>query len=173
MKNPKDGSTSHTGSTSFTLTEPLVVIMLIAVLALITFTFARRGIAAADRATCMGIMRQFGTATAAYIADNNGKLPGPISANGQIANYRTGGGNFFSHLRPYLGLPDTNGWAGLPDSLCCPGFRKPFPDWNANGTGGSIRPYVLNQDQRINGTRVFGPQSANDTETGTMPTTLL
>lgn len=152
----------------FTLTELLVVIIIIAALAAITFTSVRRGIAAADRAACLGIMRQFGTATASYIADHNGSLPGPISANGQTANYRTGGGGIFSHLHPYLGLPETTRTTGLPDNLCCPAFRKQFPRWNADGNGGAVRPYIMNQDQRINGARIFGPQSTDDPVRNTM-----
>lgn len=152
----------------FTLIELLVVILIIAVLAALTLVSVRRAIAAADRATCLGIMRQFGTATASYIADHNGSLPGPMSANGQSPNYLTGGGNIFSLLHPYLDLPETTKLSGLPDNLVCPSFRKQFPKWNANGDGGSIRPYIMNQDQRVNGKRIFGPQGSNDPEINTM-----
>jgi prepilin-type N-terminal cleavage/methylation domain-containing protein/prepilin-type processing-associated H-X9-DG protein len=155
-------------SRGFTLVELLVVIIMVAVLAVIAFTYARKGIASADRAACLGIMRQYGSATAAYIADHNGSFPGPIKANGQTANYVTGGGNFFSHIHPYLGLPETSKLTGFPDNMCCPAFQRQFPAWNAKGDGGTIRPYIMNQDQRINGKRVFGPQDSRDKETATM-----
>jgi len=176
----------RTGSSGFTLTELLVVILIIAVLAATAFTITRQVLAKARQAGCVAIMRQVGIATGAYISDNNDRMPGPIGANGQLP-YHTGrsdttasGKTLFSQLGPYLGLEDKSELTGLPDSLVCPAFRKRFPGWNADGTGtlggnlgapgGSGRVFFMNQDLVLSGKRVFGPQ--DDSQAANQPDTM-
>jgi prepilin-type N-terminal cleavage/methylation domain-containing protein/prepilin-type processing-associated H-X9-DG protein len=169
-------------SSGFTLTELLVVILIIVVLAATAFTMAKNVMAKAQQAGCVAVMRQVGIATAAYITDNNDRMPGPIAINGHLP-YHTGrsdttpsGKTLFSQLGPYLGLPDNSELTGLPDSLVCPAFRKRFPGWNANGQGtlggnlgtpkptpgGSGRVLFMNQDLVLSGNRLFGPQGESD-----------
>jgi prepilin-type N-terminal cleavage/methylation domain-containing protein/prepilin-type processing-associated H-X9-DG protein len=172
-----------TRSSGFTLTELLVVILIIAVLSATAFTVAKNVMAKAHQAGCVAVMRQVGIATAASIQDNNDRMPAPIVINGQIPNYTSksntalSGKTLFSQLAPYLGLEEQSRPTGLPDSLVCPAFRKRFPGWNANGQGnqggslgtpgGSGRVFYLNQDLMIAGKRVFGPQ--DDSQAASQP----
>lgn len=173
----------RTRSSGFTLIELLVVILIVAVLAAITFTITRQFIAKAHQVGCMGVMRQVGIATAAYIQDNNDRMPAPVVVNGQVPNYTNrsdttlSGKNLFSQLAPYLGLEEKSEPTGLPDSLVCPAFRHRFPGWNANGQGnlggnlgtpgGNGRVFYMNQDLVMAGKRVFGPQ--NDSQAANQP----
>ena len=75
----------RTRSSGFTLVELLVVILIIAVLAATAFTIAKNVMAKAHQAGCVAVMRQVGIATAAYIVDNNDRMPGPIASNGNHA----------------------------------------------------------------------------------------
>jgi prepilin-type N-terminal cleavage/methylation domain-containing protein/prepilin-type processing-associated H-X9-DG protein len=142
----------------FTLTELLVVVAILAILAAIAIPFTSKAIDSSQRATCVTQLRQIGVATGSYLADNNNRLPGPIHANGQLPNYRSGStAQIFSCLHTYLGLPSTNQWTAIPKKLCCPAFQRRNPQWNSNGQGDQGgRAYSLNQDQRVNGKRVFG-----------------
>jgi prepilin-type N-terminal cleavage/methylation domain-containing protein/prepilin-type processing-associated H-X9-DG protein len=170
----------------FTLTELLVVIVIIAVLAATAFTVTRRVMTKAHQAGCVAVMRQVGIATGAYISDNNDRMPGPIAVNGQFP-YHTrrsdtvpSGKTLFSQLGPYLGLEEKSEPTGLPDSLVCPAFRHRFPGWNANGKGtlggnlgapgGSGRVLFMNQDLELSGKRVFGPQ--DESQAATQPDTM-
>jgi prepilin-type N-terminal cleavage/methylation domain-containing protein/prepilin-type processing-associated H-X9-DG protein len=157
------------GSFGFTLTELLVVIAIVAGLAVVAFSVTRNVMAGARQAGGVEVMRQVGTATAAFIVENNDRMPGPIQANGQLPNYTNRNiRNLFSQLIPFLGLKDQSQPTGLPDSLVCPAFRHRFPGWNANGQGnlggtlgtpgGNGRVYYMNQDLVLQGKRVFGPQ---------------
>lgn len=173
----------RTRSSGFTLTELLVVILIIAVLAATAFTIAKNVMAKAHQAGCVAIMRQVGIATAASIQDNNDRMPAPIVVNGQVPYYTNGndtalsGKTLFSQLAPYLGLEEQSELTGLPDSLVCPAFRKRFPGWNANGQGnlggnlgtpgGNGRVFFMNQDLVLAGKRVFGPQ--DDSQAASQP----
>jgi prepilin-type N-terminal cleavage/methylation domain-containing protein/prepilin-type processing-associated H-X9-DG protein len=173
-------------TSGFTLTELLVVILIIAVLAATVFTVTRKVMAKAHQAGCVAVMRQVGIATGAYIQDNNDRMPGPIGANGQLPQYSgrsdttLSGKTLFSQLGSYLGLEEKSELTGLPDSLVCPAFRKRFPGWNANGQGdlggnlgtpgGSGRVFFMNQDLVLSGKRVFGPQ--NDSQAANQPDTM-
>jgi prepilin-type N-terminal cleavage/methylation domain-containing protein/prepilin-type processing-associated H-X9-DG protein len=142
----------------FTLTELLVVVAILAILAAIAIPFTSKAIDSSHRATCVTQLRQIGVATGSYLADNNNRLPGPIHANGQSPRYRTGTtSEIFSCLHSYLGLPSTNQWTAIPKKLCCPAFQRRNPHWNSNGQGDQGgRVYVMNQDQKVNGMNVFG-----------------
>lgn len=173
----------RTRSSGFTLIELLVCILIVAVLAAIIFIITRQLSTKAHQVGCMGVMRQLGIATAAYIQDNNDRMPAPIVVNGQVPNYTNrsdttlNGKNLFSQLAPYLGLEEQSEPTGLPDSLCCPAFCHRFPGWNANGQGnlggnlgtpgGNGRVFFMNQDLVIAGQRVFGPQ--NDSQAANQP----
>lgn len=164
----------RTRSSGFTLTELLVVVLIIAVLAATVFTVTRKVMAKAHQAGCVAVMRQVGIATAGYIQDNNDRMPAPIVVNGQVPHYTNrsdtalSGKTLFSQLASYLGLEEQSERTGLPDSLVCPAFRHRFPGWNANGQGnlggnlgtpgGNGRVFYMNQDLVMAGNRVFGPQ---------------
>lgn len=56
----------------FTLVELLVVVVMIAVLALIVFSMARKGLEKANTANCMSNLRQIGLALTTYQSENQG-----------------------------------------------------------------------------------------------------
>jgi prepilin-type N-terminal cleavage/methylation domain-containing protein/prepilin-type processing-associated H-X9-DG protein len=154
----------------FTMVELLVVVLIIAVLASISFTLFRNLTANAHRATCVGILRQYGVAMNGYLGDHQNQMP-YIQVNWQIPFYQQGGEDWhiFAKLYPYLGLEDRSEPTGLPDSLVCPAWRKRFPNWNSDGSGmlasGGKSVYWMNQDQAINGRRIYGTQQGANNPT--------
>lgn len=58
----------------FTLIELLVVIVVLAVLGGLTFTVAKRGMAAADASTCLNNLRQSGSALLQHSQESHGRL---------------------------------------------------------------------------------------------------
>ncbi|OFX14082.1 MAG: hypothetical protein A2Z18_03475 [Armatimonadetes bacterium RBG_16_58_9] len=60
---------------AFTLTELLITIGIIAVLAAIIVPVTVRGVAKSKQATCMSNLRQIGVAISGYAQDNWGRLP--------------------------------------------------------------------------------------------------
>lgn len=65
-----------------TLTELLVVLVIIAVLATLTFTFVSRAREAARRATSASSLRQIGGAVTSFVTDNYGFLPASRNPQG-------------------------------------------------------------------------------------------
>lgn len=156
-RSPRDFRPLDTG---FTLTELLVVILIVVVLAAIALTVVRNAVSSADRAACAGIMRQLGVATATYISDNNGVMPGPIGGNGQAPNYRRKNDRaIFGQLHEYFGLEEKPTVTALPENLVCPAYRRRCKDWNSDGTGTRYNVFTMNQDQEIHGTRIWGSQN--------------
>jgi len=98
---------------AFTLTELLVVIVIIAILAGLLFPVMGLVRSRADSTQCVSQLRQIGTAMAAYVSDNNGILPGPLTFK-QSATYVSGQpGSLAALLENYLGTtgsrsPDGN-----------------------------------------------------------------
>lgn len=170
MKNIVSQS-SHSSSrkAGFTVVELLVAITIVTVLATLAFAVSRRAIFGADRATCVNIMRQYGTAMTGYLGDNNNRMP-HVEVNLQKPNYRNEGDwHIFAKLYPYFGLERQSKVTALPENLVCPSFRKRFPNWNADGTG-SVAGNVcfMNQDQSINGRRIYGTQRSHKDQYGPM-----
>lgn len=62
-------------TTGLTLTEMLVVIAIIVVLAMLGMSLVRRAVASAHSAKCVSNLRQIGAAALAYTSENNGCLP--------------------------------------------------------------------------------------------------
>lgn len=60
---------------AFTLTELLVVIVIIAALAALAFTVTRRAMDSARSANCVSNLRDLGAAALSYSSENNGGLP--------------------------------------------------------------------------------------------------
>lgn len=62
-------------SKGFTLTEILVVLTIVVVLAFLGMAFGRRALDSARSAKCVSNLRDIGAASLAYVSDNNGFLP--------------------------------------------------------------------------------------------------
>lgn len=154
---------SLAGKRGFTIVELLVSVAILVVLAAVSVTALRKVTASANRATCVGILRQYGVAMNGYLGDHQNVMP-YIQVNWQIPFYQQGGEGWhiFAKLYPYLGLEGQSEPTALPDNLICPAWRKRFPNWNADGTGtgapGGKSVYWMNQDQAINGRRIYGTQ---------------
>ena len=78
MKTPTHRQT-HLSAAGFTLTELLVVILIVVVLAAFTFLGLSRMRAAGDRATTVAVLRQLQVANVGYAADHNGQYV-PLSS---------------------------------------------------------------------------------------------
>ncbi len=73
MKPSKQNPNIHTAG--FTLTEVLVVIAIVAVLAAVAMTVTRRAMNSARSANCVSNLRDLGVAALNYTSENNGSLP--------------------------------------------------------------------------------------------------
>jgi prepilin-type N-terminal cleavage/methylation domain-containing protein len=99
----------------FTLTELLITITIIVILAAIVFTMSARSINSAHKAVCITNLRGIGNALKICITDRNGRLPGPLAA-GQTARYdpvqaKTSdkGRSLVNYIAPYMEeIKDTN-----------------------------------------------------------------
>jgi prepilin-type N-terminal cleavage/methylation domain-containing protein len=99
----------------FTLTELLITITIIVILAAIVFTMSARSINSAHKAVCITNLRGIGNALQICITDRNGRLPGPLAA-GQSARYdpvqaKTSdkGRSLVNYIAPYMEeIKDTN-----------------------------------------------------------------
>jgi prepilin-type N-terminal cleavage/methylation domain-containing protein/prepilin-type processing-associated H-X9-DG protein len=69
------GQNPYRRASGFTLTEVLVVIAIIAVLAVATLTVTRRALDSARSAKCVSNLRDLGAAALNYTSENNGCLP--------------------------------------------------------------------------------------------------
>lgn len=113
---------------AFTLIELLTVIAIIGVLAAIVIVTTGKVMQSARRSKCLNNLRQIGTGTMLYVADNKGKYPSGI---------------WDTLVLPYLG--GVNQLAGS-EVLKCPEDPRPL----ALATGGFARSYAFSA---MNGAR--------------------
>jgi prepilin-type N-terminal cleavage/methylation domain-containing protein len=115
----------------FTLTELLVTITIIVVLATVAFTASSRAISSANKAVCVSNLRGIGNALQICISERNGILPGPLFA-GQNARYdpvqaRTAdkGRSLVNYIGPYMeDIRDTDNKPFLISNYGCPSLLK-------------------------------------------------
>lgn len=102
-------------SFAFTLTEVLVVMAIMAILAAVAFPSLSKYAESGRKATCLSNLKQLGQATLNYAADHQQKYP-------LFRTYYSGGGmNFwYMEIRPYLGATNTE----LPRSSSYPHGRN-------------------------------------------------
>ncbi len=112
----------------FTLVELLVVIVIIAVLAAVTFTVTKRVKDQAIAATDSGKFRQVGVALSSIAQENNGIIP-----HGNLAKDASGG-----YLYPGAAIPGTESAAGAGDRFnfheLIDRYFPPPPKFNAGST---------------------------------------
>jgi len=99
----------------FSLTEILVVILIIVVLAGVTLIVVSKVRRSASSAVCVTKMRQIGSTLAMYAQENNGRLPTSGSYGtlfgGQGPWYNRDNRRLQNHLREYLGAPESSTWS--------------------------------------------------------------
>ncbi len=132
MTTPRIFSCSSVTMLGFTLVEMLVSLGIIALLASSVFMVTSKAMDKVNAGKCLSNFRKMGQAMALYVADNDGSLPGPISA-GQTTFYsiRPNGtvrldGSLLAILQPYLGEPSItpSGKDELAYPLLCPAWEK-------------------------------------------------
>ena len=133
----------HPRPTGFTLTEVLVVILIIAVLAAILFPLAKGIRERAQGAVCAENLKQIGIGLHAHISENNGRFPNGKAHTSWLkddeqnslglswydaAAKNLGRGNYSKKFND----PDAD---PLPDVFGCPaGHGKPYhPEWPYTG----------------------------------------
>lgn len=144
------------GRPGFTLTEILVTLSVIVVLAVLVFTSSSRAINSARKAVCVQNLRGIGTAIQAYCSENNNRLPGPLNV-GQSARFNPNaaspGPQLVHYIAPYLeGARDTDK-PYLINNFGCPSLMKKV------STSNSEAPivYRMGHDsaERANGSKGF------------------
>jgi prepilin-type N-terminal cleavage/methylation domain-containing protein/prepilin-type processing-associated H-X9-DG protein len=140
MRHPTGPSLPTTSrQKAFTLTELLVVIALIAILATILLPVLSRAKESANRSKCAANLKQLGTAVHLYAADNNGNIYVPpvvttvFFAGKGVPGVPVNDPRRF--VNPYLGVP-LNGNADLQVAKCPSDTGAPgVPlQYNASGT---------------------------------------
>jgi prepilin-type N-terminal cleavage/methylation domain-containing protein len=119
----------------FTLTELLVVITILVVLAALVFTLSSRAINNAHKAVCVTHLRGVGNALQLCITDRNGILPGPLNT-GQSALFSPvqaslpdKGRSLVNFIGPYMEeIRDTNNEPYLISNYGCPSLMKKVKD---------------------------------------------
>ena len=108
----------------FTLTEVLVTISIVVVLALVVFTLSSRAINSAQKAVCITNLRGIGNALQMCVSDRNGRLPGPLNT-GQSALYNKDARSLVTYIGPYLEEPrDSDAGPYLISNYGCPSLMK-------------------------------------------------
>ncbi len=130
---------------AFTLTEILVAISIVGVLASIVLSTASRVRTDGYRVKCAANLRQINIAMQTYCAEHDGQLPGPLRSGQPAVYHRDGYGptdNFLAtFLAPYLGLPPAaSGTSPIANVFVCPGWAA----WSRNpAPKESIRLYLI------------------------------
>ncbi|MDR1279570.1 MAG: type II secretion system GspH family protein [Opitutaceae bacterium] len=132
---------------AFTLTELLVVIAVIGILAGILLPVVSIVRTSARTASCKSNLRQIGVGIHLYIQDNKGFLPGPFAYGVSQGYKKTSGENnnryFFAFLAPYLDLPEAKTDVRQARHGLCPGWLVAMAS-TPEDQRGSV--YVLNHN---------------------------
>lgn len=113
-----------TSARGFTLTEVLVTITILIVLAVLVLGVSSRMINNAQKAVCVSNLRGIGNALQMYLSEKNGRLPGPLNT-GQSALYNKDSRSLVTYIGPYLEDPrDNNSEPYLIANYGCPSLMK-------------------------------------------------
>lgn len=120
----------------FTLTEVIIALSVISLLAVMLMPVAKQCLATAKTVRCEGNLRHIAIAFNQYAADNENRLPPSwIPGNNDYNN------NWWYYLATYLGKPQPKNWADVI-RICDPN-KGPLgcPETNAGATGYAL-PWV-------------------------------
>lgn len=121
----------HREESAFTLIELLIVIAIISILAALLIPAAKNVMSGAKASQCITNLRQLGTATLSYVADNDGRLP-VVNSQGHDSGlvpkwwgmwYAPGANGLEDSLVGYL-----NGQEVMNKVAVCPENGKARPD---------------------------------------------
>lgn len=141
----------HRTPRAFTLTEILVAVSIIGVLASIILSTASQVQSGGYRVKCASNLRQIGVAMQAYCAEHDGQLPGPLRSGQPAVYHRDGYGptdNFLAtFLAPYLSLPTAaSGTSPVANVFVCPAWAA----WSRNfAPKETIRLYLVCAGARL------------------------
>ncbi|MEO5713740.1 MAG: type II secretion system protein [Luteolibacter sp.] len=141
FENPLNCDSRRQGmSRGFTLVEVLIVISIIAVLALVVTSIAKKVRGSASSAVCVNQMKQIGNALLMFTQENQGRLPTSPSSGapfvGQGPWYNRDDRNLQNHIGQYLGSPESTTWSNNASQMTYdPSFA--WPALLSNGQPGS------------------------------------
>lgn len=134
---------SRTRTSGFTLTELLVMLLIVAVLATLLFALVRGIREKAKGAVCAQNLRQIGVGLNAYISENNGRFPNGSAHVSWLKDSSNNnlGLSWYDAAAQYMGRDSYSGKFNdpaadpLPDVFACPcGHGTPYhPAWPYTG----------------------------------------
>jgi prepilin-type N-terminal cleavage/methylation domain-containing protein len=111
-------------SPGFTLTELLVVITIVIILAAMVFTVSSRAVNSAQKSVCVSNFRGVGNALQMYVTEKNGFLPGPLNT-GQSALFNKSSRSLVTYIGPYMEQArDSAAGPYLISNYGCPSLMK-------------------------------------------------
>jgi prepilin-type processing-associated H-X9-DG protein len=145
----------HPRRGAFTLTELLVILAIIAILAAMLLPALARARQKTTQATCVSNLKQLGHALQLYIDDNEDTLPGPLWNGVQASADANSSEEFLHYAAPYLGVPPLTGEPAVIPVAACPGYMKDAPGIRSIRDMEGRICYLLNPDvDPLPGTRV-------------------
>jgi prepilin-type N-terminal cleavage/methylation domain-containing protein/prepilin-type processing-associated H-X9-DG protein len=141
-----DWTGGHPRARAFTLTELLVVIGVIAILAAMLLPVLARAKHKTNQADCLANLKQLGHALQMYIDDNEDQLPGPLWNGMQASADANSSEQFLYYAVPYLGIPPLSNETVVVPVAACPGYMRAAPGVSSLGDMEGRVCYLLNPD---------------------------
>lgn len=144
-----DGSVGSEGGGrrgAFTLTELLVVIALVAILAATLLPALARARQKTIQTDCLSNLKQLGHALQMYVDDNENRFPGPLWNGLQASCDANSSEEFLRYVAPYLGVPKLSGEPSVIPVAACPGYMAEAPGISSIRDMEGRISYLLNPD---------------------------
>lgn len=160
----------RSGRPGFTLTELLVVILIIAVLAALLTVTVTKLRASAHSANCVNNLRQMSTGLFSYLGDNNNILPSNVY-NGINTTYKPDSKTLSRFIGPHMGYESTIETPNYGPIFECPAHVKTYGLQTEKAGGrpsyvvARYKPTSLPWGSYPSGTAVFTPSTLSSLET--------